>query len=267
MNRGLWLACSLALGTAFAASGCYMGPQPPPPAYVEPAPAPVADDGTAYPATPPPDPIPEYQPPAPAYGYSWVGGYWDWIGLEWSWNAGYWAPSDQAYLFVGPRFLFVDGRPVYYRPYWQGPGGYRAYGYGYRGRAPRGRVARAPLCGARRLACPAQRGVASHARTPTDLARRAGARSLSRCAAATRDSAGRRRRRLEDRRAGFHAAPAPAFHPAPAAHSAPSTRRRWRRPHAPLADARAPPPTSVAGAEPPSTLDRATECTATDPRP
>ena len=57
MNRGLWLACSLALGTAFAAAGCYMGPQPPPPAYVEPAPAPVAaDDGTAYPATPPPTP-------------------------------------------------------------------------------------------------------------------------------------------------------------------------------------------------------------------
>ena len=40
MNRGLWLVCSLALGTAAAASGCYMGPQPPPPAYVEPAPAP-----------------------------------------------------------------------------------------------------------------------------------------------------------------------------------------------------------------------------------
>jgi len=140
MNRGLWLACSLALGTAFAASGCYVGAQPPPPAYAAPAPAPegVAADGTVYPTSPPPDPIPEYQPPAPAYGYSWVGGYWDWVGLEWSWNAGYWAPSDQAYLFIGPRFLFVDGRPVYYRPYWQGPGGYRAYGYGYRGRAPVG---------------------------------------------------------------------------------------------------------------------------------
>ena len=34
MNRGLWLVCSLSLGTAAAASGCYVGTQPPPPAYV-----------------------------------------------------------------------------------------------------------------------------------------------------------------------------------------------------------------------------------------
>ena len=219
MNRGLWLACSLALGTAFAAAGCYMGPQPPPPAYVEPAPAPVADDGTAYPATPPPDPIPEYQPPAPAYGYSWVGGYWDWTGLEWSWNAGYWAPADQAYLFVGPRFLFVDGRPVYYRPYWQGPGGYRAYGYGYRGRAPvgawRARPSVAPGAwraehneGWRRTpGAGAWRG--APARGPEPM--RGGNPGFRGAPPAARGPA-----------PGFHPAPAPAFHPAPAAHAAPS---------------------------------------------
>ena len=150
MNRGIWLASALWLGSALAASGCYMGPQPPPPAYPpgaqppppgygDPGAAPVAaDDGTAYPTAPPPDPIPEYQPVAPGYGYSWVGGYWDWTGYDWTWDAGYWAPGDAAYLFVGPRFLFIGGRPVYYRAYWQGPGGYRTYGYGYRGRAPAG---------------------------------------------------------------------------------------------------------------------------------
>ncbi|HLK93406.1 MAG TPA: hypothetical protein VKZ18_26170 [Polyangia bacterium] len=133
------MASCLPLGAATLASGCYVGPAVPPPAYVDPGPGPapaVAADGTVYPAEPPPDPIPEYQPPAPAYGYSWIGGYWDWTGYEWTWDAGYWAPADQAYLFIGPRFLFVDGRPVYYRPYWQGPGGFRAYGYGYRGVAP-----------------------------------------------------------------------------------------------------------------------------------
>jgi hypothetical protein len=220
MNRGLWLACSLALGTAFAASGCYMGPQPPPPAYVEPAPAPVAaNDGTVYPTTPPPDPIPEYQPPAPAYGYSWVGGYWDWVGFEWSWNAGYWAPADQAYLFVGPRFLFVDGRPVYYRPYWQGPGGYRAYGYGYRGRAPvgawRARPSVAPGAwraehneGWRRTpGAGGWRG--APARGPEPM--RGGNPGFRGAPPAARGPA-----------PGFHPAPAPAFHPAPAAHSAPS---------------------------------------------
>src|SRR5215831_16787940 len=125
MNRGLWFASSASLGAMLSLSGCYVTPVGPQPAYVEPAPAApvaqVADDGTVYPATPPPDPIPEYQPAAPAYGYAWVGGYWDWTGFEWSWDAGYWAPADQAYLFIGPRFVFLDGRPVFYRPYWRGP--------------------------------------------------------------------------------------------------------------------------------------------------
>src|SRR6185437_9827482 len=128
MNRGLWLLSSLSLGVGLAGSGCYMGPEPPPPV--------AATDDTAYPTTPPPDPIPEYQPPPPAPGYSWIGGYWDWTGYDWTWDAGYWAPADAAYLFIGPRFVFLDGRPVYYRPYWRGPGGVRSFGYGYRGRAP-----------------------------------------------------------------------------------------------------------------------------------
>jgi len=219
MNRGLWLVCSLSLGTAVAASGCYVSSQPPPPAYVDPAAAPVAADGTVYPETPPPDPIPEYQPPAPGYGYAWVNGYWDWTGAEWTWDTGYWAPADQAYLFIGPRFLFVDGRPVFYRPYWQGPGGYRAYGYGYRGRAPvgawRARPSVAPGAwraehneGWRRTpGATAWRG--APARGPEPM--RGGNPAFRGAAPAARGPA-----------AGFHPAPAPAFHPAPAAHAAPA---------------------------------------------
>ena len=86
-------------------------------------------DPTIYPTSPIPDPIPEYQPPAPGYGYYWVGGYWDWTGYDWDWQSGYWAPQRAGYLYFGPRFVWEGDRMVYYRGYWQGPGGYREYGY------------------------------------------------------------------------------------------------------------------------------------------
>ena len=232
MNRGLWLVCSLSLGTAAAASGCYVGPQPPPPAYVEPSAAPeqVSADGSVYPATPPPDPIPEYQPAAPGPGYAWVNGYWDWTGSEWTWDTGYWAPQDQAYLFIGPRFLFVDGRPVYYRPYWQGPGGYRAYGYGYRGRAPIGAWRARPS-----VAPGAWRAQHNEGwrRTPGATAWRG---APARGPEPLRGGPARGPEPMRGGNPGFHnpgfhggaapaargGAPGPAFHSAPAARSAPS---------------------------------------------
>ena len=232
MNRGLWLVCSLSLGTAAAASGCYVGPQPPPPAYVEPSAAPeqVSADGSVYPATPPPDPIPEYQPAAPGPGYAWVNGYWDWTGSEWTWDTGYWAPADQAYLFIGPRFLFVDGRPVYYRPYWQGPGGYRAYGYGYRGRAPVGAWRARPS-----VAPGAWRAQHNEGwrRTPGATAWRG---APARGPEPMRGGPARGPEPMRGGNPGFHnpgfhggappaargGAPGPAFHSAPAARSAPS---------------------------------------------
>ncbi|HXU64415.1 MAG TPA: hypothetical protein VN962_22095 [Polyangia bacterium] len=122
---GLWL------GLAATAAGCYLGPAGPPPATVA-----VSADGTVYPSTPPPDPIPEYPPPSPGFGYTWVGGYWDWSGVDWNWEPGYWAPQEAGYAYIGPRFVFVDGRPVYYRPYWRGPAGRVVYGYGPRGAPP-----------------------------------------------------------------------------------------------------------------------------------
>lgn len=96
----------------------------------------VAEDGTVYPQNPPPDPVPELAPVSPGDGYVWVNGYWDWNGADWYWANGYWAPNRVGYVYFGPRFEFVDGRAVYYRSYWAGPGGAREYGYGYARREP-----------------------------------------------------------------------------------------------------------------------------------
>jgi hypothetical protein len=103
---------------------------------VTPEPAPVVVEGQAYPAVPPPDPIPEFRPPAPGYDFAWIDGYWDWTGYDWTWYSGYWVPRAEYGFYVAPRFVFVDGRPVYYRSYWRGDGGRPIYGYGYRGREP-----------------------------------------------------------------------------------------------------------------------------------
>jgi hypothetical protein len=91
---------------------------------------------SVYPENLPPDPIPEYRPPAPGWGYVWVNGYWDWTGYDWVWNNGYWAPPRPGFSYVGPRFIWENGQPIYYRGYWQSPNGYREYGYGGRGFSP-----------------------------------------------------------------------------------------------------------------------------------
>src|SRR4029079_7078023 len=123
--------------TAFA-SGC----------VVRAAPAPVAVSGgvyvdgssdyaTVYPTSFAPAPVPEFRPAPPGYGYTWVDGYWDWSGYDWTWSSGYWVPERAGYAYIAPRYVYVDGRPVYYRGYWQGSTGYREYGYGgYRGAPP-----------------------------------------------------------------------------------------------------------------------------------
>lgn len=96
----------------------------------------AADPGIVYPTAPPPDLIPEYPPPAPGYGYVWINGYWDWTGYEWTWNSGFWAPRQADATFYAPRFVFLNGEPVYYRGYWADPYGRREYGYGWRGAPP-----------------------------------------------------------------------------------------------------------------------------------
>ena len=146
MNRNLSIVrAGLPLSLALVFTGCMVsaGPPvvyastapPPPPAQVQPQPATatvaVTEDGTLYPEAPPPDPVPEAPPPSPGYTYAWVNGYWDWAGNDWIWVDGFWAPRREGYVYYGPRFEIIDGRAVYYRSYWAGPGGVHEYGYGY----------------------------------------------------------------------------------------------------------------------------------------
>jgi len=139
MKRSHVLAGSiLTLASTAFASGCVVRARPAPVAvsagvYVDGS----SDYATVYPTTFAPEPIPEYRPAAPGYGYTWVDGYWDWSGYDWSWSSGYWVPERVGYAYIAPRYVYVDGRPVYYRGYWQGNNGYREYGYGgYRGAPP-----------------------------------------------------------------------------------------------------------------------------------
>ncbi len=221
MNRGFWLACSLALGTAFAASGCYVGPQPPPSGLRRTGPS--ARRGRRR------DRLPDDTASRPDPG----------------------VPAARAglRLQLGRRLLGLDrlrvelerrllgalrpGLPLH-RPAL--PVRRRAAGLlpallagsrrlpGLRLRIPRpgarGRVARAALCGARRLAWPSttRGGGALRARGP-GAARRRGV--PSRCAAANPGFRGAPPA-ARGPAPGFHPAPAPAFHPAPAAHAAPS---------------------------------------------
>ncbi|HVV51697.1 MAG TPA: hypothetical protein VHO06_18660, partial [Polyangia bacterium] len=115
-------ACGLALALSAEAARAQDMPPPDPNAYVA--------GPTMYPATLPPDPIPEYRPPSPGWGFRWVDGYWDWTGYDWAWNNGYWVQGRPGWAYFAPRFIWENGQPVYYRGYWQRPDGYRDYAYG-----------------------------------------------------------------------------------------------------------------------------------------
>jgi hypothetical protein len=138
MKRSLFLLnAELSLSITLGLTGCMVSAGPPV-VYASTAPPPpaaagvtVTEDATLYPQSPPPDPVPEFAPESPGGGYVWVNGYWDWNGNDWIWADGYWAPNRAGYVYFGPRFEFVDGRAVYYRSYWAGPGGVHEYGYGY----------------------------------------------------------------------------------------------------------------------------------------
>jgi hypothetical protein len=142
-----WLVLALFAVLPAVVSGCVIRAQPQPvyandPNYVPPQPAYTTDpsyvapqtgaievDATVYPSSAPPPPVAEYRPTAPGYGYLWVDGYWDWNGYDWAWSNGYWQPQRSGYIFIGPRYVYESGRPVYYRGYWQGSNGYRDYHY------------------------------------------------------------------------------------------------------------------------------------------
>ncbi len=216
MKRTHWLAGSvLTLAVGALASGCVVRARPAPVAvsggvYVEGS----SDYATVYPTSFAPEPIPEYRPAPPGYGYIWVDGYWDWTGYDWTWSSGYWVPERVGYAYIGPRYVYVDGRPVYYRGYWQGNNGYREYGYGgWRGAPPaawRGSPQTAPQVWRSQPAHTTWRG------TPTTSAPRSCRRRLA-----------WRRRDPATGSGGHHAARPARRRPAPAARSA--WLARWRR--------------------------------------
>src|SRR6185369_5978279 len=122
MTRSPWLVVPVfTLAAAALTSGCVVRARPAPVAvstgvYVDGS----SDYATVYPTSFAPEPIPEYRPTPPGMGYVWVDGYWDWTGYDWTWSSGYWVPERVGYAYVAPRYVYVDGRPVYYRGYWQG---------------------------------------------------------------------------------------------------------------------------------------------------
>src|SRR5262245_37589114 len=127
-----WLVPSLLLGLTTLMGGCVVRTQAQPVTPV--ATGTVYVDGSAeatlYPTTPMPEMQYEVRPPPPAWDYVWVDGYWDWnAGYGWAWSGGYWMPPRAGYVFIGPRYVYEGGRPVYYRGYWEGSGGYRDYSY------------------------------------------------------------------------------------------------------------------------------------------
>jgi hypothetical protein len=121
-----WFGLLLLVGSSAALSGCVVRAQPQPVYQSDPY---AGDYSTAYPQSAPPAPVAEYRPAPPDYGYMWIDGYWDWTGADWSWSTGYWAPPRAGYLFIAPQVVYREGRPVYYRGYWQGSNGYRDYNY------------------------------------------------------------------------------------------------------------------------------------------
>ncbi|MGH9559806.1 MAG: hypothetical protein ACRD30_11260, partial [Bryobacteraceae bacterium] len=57
-----------------------------------------------------------YAVPAPAPGYTWVGGYYYPVGARYVWRPGYWArPPYARAVWVGPRYF----RGRYYHGYWR----------------------------------------------------------------------------------------------------------------------------------------------------
>ena len=104
MKTKLIVLTFLAGACLFAQPGVYVG------ARFGYAPAPVA----MYAA--PPLPLVSYITPAPAPGYSWVGGYWYPAGPRYAWHAGYWArPAFVGARWVAPRYAVGH----YYGGYWR----------------------------------------------------------------------------------------------------------------------------------------------------
>jgi WXXGXW repeat (2 copies) len=68
---------------------------------------------------PPPAPVREDRPPAPAQPSVWVNGYWHWTGMQYAWIPGHWDAPPPGSAWNGPVYTMRDGRYFYQSGSWQ----------------------------------------------------------------------------------------------------------------------------------------------------
>jgi len=62
---------------------------------------------------PPPSPIRETRPPAPASETEWVAGYWHWTGMQYTWIPGHWESAPNGAKWRAPHYSLHDGTYFY----------------------------------------------------------------------------------------------------------------------------------------------------------
>jgi hypothetical protein len=67
---------------------------------------------------PPPPPLTEGPANPGGPGLVWVSGYWHWNGVQYVWIPGHWENPPPGQMWLGPRYVVVDGRYVYHAGRW-----------------------------------------------------------------------------------------------------------------------------------------------------
>jgi hypothetical protein len=62
---------------------------------------------------PPPEPVRETPPPAPAGHAVWVAGYWHWTGMQYAWIPGHWEAAPPGARWRAPHYSLRDGTYFY----------------------------------------------------------------------------------------------------------------------------------------------------------
>jgi hypothetical protein len=95
--RNLLMPSVLAALAMGGIGGCVVRETAAPTVAVAPTPPPDAPPDAPADAPAPPPPIVEVQPPMPAPGYLWIGGYYGWGGGRYFWHGGYWGHAPYGY--------------------------------------------------------------------------------------------------------------------------------------------------------------------------
>jgi hypothetical protein len=68
---------------------------------------------------PPPAPVGEERPPAPAPNAVWVAGYWHWTGAQYTWIPGHWDAPPPGASWAAPQYSQRDGKFFYETGGWR----------------------------------------------------------------------------------------------------------------------------------------------------